>query len=354
VIKPLLFLLILLLVNGSGASAETIRQDDLNWLKVMAFAAHQTDFSGTFVYQYGDHVETSRITHIADVDGEHGRLESLDGPRREIIRHNDKVWCDIGFGKVRIEQRQDGREFPALLPEQLTLLSKNYVILPAEEVRLAGFHAHAIIFQPKDNLRYLHKMWADSVSGLLLKSEVLDERGSVIEQYSFTQLSIGGNIDRSWIVRDQPPADSMPNDAHHPHNYDQNSHHPHSMNELQPDTIPRSIVNQDRKRLPPAASGWRVDALPAGFKKVAEVSRKLRGRDVPAVQLVFSDGLAGISVFIEKMDNDDDDHPGLSSQGVIQVYSRLLNDQLITVVGEVPPRTVMQVADSVRKGANQP
>src|SRR5512142_3095361 len=53
--------------------------EDLKWLETMAFAAHKTDYSGTFVYQFGNHVEVSRITHVTDASGEYGRLESLDG-----------------------------------------------------------------------------------------------------------------------------------------------------------------------------------------------------------------------------------------------------------------------------------
>lgn len=325
------FLSALLLFAAAGACADPMRQDSLDWLQTMAFAAHQTDYSGTFVYQYGGHVETSRITHVADRDGEHGRLESLDGPRREIIRHNDQVWCYLGNGKVKVEQRQGGREFPALLPQQISLLSENYLLKPAEEVRLAGFHAHAMVFQPKDNLRYTHKMWADSVSGLLLKSEVLDEHGSVIEQYSFTQLSIGGDIDRKWITANQFA------DAPHTH-YGNKPHLAHNL----PMAAPASVV-----------SGWRVDALPEGFKKIVEVRRQLRGKGAPVIQMVFSDGLAGISVFIEKSDSEDAAQTGLSNQGIMQVYSRLVDDQLVTVVGEVPPRTVIQVADSVRNGGSQ-
>ena len=344
VIKHVLLSAILLLAAGTGACADPIRQDTLNWLQTMAFAAHQTDYSGTFVYQYGGHVETSRITHIADRNGEHGRLESMDGPRRVIIRHNDQVWCDLGDGKMKVEQRMGGREFPALLPEQITLLNKNYLLKSAEEVRLAGFHAHTMVFQPKDNLRYTHKMWADSVSGLLLKSEVLDERGAVIEQYSFTQLSIGGDVDRKWVTANQATHDVQ--NAVHTHNSPHTEGSPY-------DGDPRLAHSSPKTAASPVTSGWRVDALPDGFKKIAEVRRQLRGRDTPVIQMVFSDGLAGISVFIEQSDNDEDDHSGLSSQGIIQVYSKLVNDQLITVVGEVPPRTVMQVADSVRNGGTQ-
>ena len=323
-IKPS-FLAALLLVAAPSAFADPLWQDELNWLKTMAFAAHQTDYSGTFVYQYGNHVETSRITHIVDRDGEHGRLESLDGARREIIRNNDQVWCYLGDRKVKVEERQDGRNFPALLPEQLSLLNENYLIKQTEEGRVAGYHAHAMIFQPRDNLRYTHKMWAHSDSGLLLKAEVLDERGNVIEQNTFTQLTIGGNIDRSWIMADKPDAASP---AHKPH-------HVHSPKM-------EALIN---------ASGWQVDMLPPGFKKITEMRRPLRGKRAPAIQIVFSDGLASISVFIEASDNDQDDHPGLTSQGAIQVYSKMVGDHLLTVVGEVPPRTVMQVADSVHRGA---
>lgn len=347
-INPGVICLFVLFAGQAAVSADPIRPEDLNGLKAMAFAAHQTNYSGTFVYQYGGHVETSRITHIVDQDGEHGRLESLDGPRREIIRHNDEVWCDIGNGKVRVALRQGVHQFPALLPEQLNLLNKNYLIKQAEEMRLAGYNARAIIFKPKDNLRYTHKMWAENVSGLLLKSEVLDEHSDVIEQYSFTQLSIGGDIDRTWISPDQPAVDGHDHVVQHSNQAHKNTNE----DEVSHDGAPRSGQNSQKLVAPNFVSGWRVDALPAGFKKIAELRRQMRGRDIPVTQIVFSDGLAGISVFIEKSDSDSDEHTGLSSQGIIQVYSKVIDDQLVTVVGEVPPRTVMQIADSVRNGAD--
>ena len=324
VIKLASLLTVLLLVAAQDAVADPLWQDELNWLKTMAFASHQTDYSGTFMYQYGNHVEISRITHIVDRDGEHSRLESLDGSRREIIRNNDQVLCYLGDSKTKVEGTQDTRTFPALLPEQLSLLNENYLIKKMEEGRVAGFHAHAMTFQPKDNLRYTHKMWAHSDSGLLLKAEMLDERGRVIERNTFLQLTIGGNIDRTWVEADKPDAASLAHQAHH-----DRLHKAESLTK---------------------ASGWQVDMLPAGFRKITEMRRPLRGKKMPVIQMVFSDGLASISVFIETFDNDEDDHPGLSSQGAVQVYSKVAGDYLLTVVGEVPPRTVMQVADSIRYG----
>lgn len=320
VIRPMLLVAMLLSAMAGGAKAEPL-QNDLNWLKVMAFAAHQTDFSGTFVYQYGNHVETSRITHVVDREGEHSRLEGLDGARREIIHHNDQVWCYLGDRKMKLDKSKGGRAFPALLPQQLSLMNENYRVRQAEEGRVAGFHAHAMIFQPRDNLRYAHKMWAHADSGLLLKAEVLDERGRLIEQYAFTQLIIGGDIDRQWIKAEQPPSGV-------------------------------AEYKQPVEQLPKTAdseqpSGWQIGALPAGFRKITEMRRTLKGKNVPATHMVFSDGLAGISVFIEAAGSGQGNNPGLSSQGAMHVYSKVNGGNLVTVVGEVPPRTVMQIADSV-------
>lgn len=314
--------------SGLGASAvraEPISKDDLSWLKKMQLAAHHANYSGTFIYQSGNHIETSRITHVSDGENEHERLEGLDGERSEVIRKNDQIWCYQGENKVLVAKREGARMFPALLPAQLSLLQENYVMHHAEDDRVAGFHAHSIIFQPRDKMRYAHKMWAHSDSGLLLKAVVLDERNRVLELYAFTQLSIGGDIDRKWIVK------SLPED--------------------QASSV--ATVSDHGISTVPGESGWRVYALPAGFKKITEVSRRLKGSSQPVTHLVYSDGLAGISVFIEKLGDKSGVKQGLHNKGLIQFFTKVQDDNLLTVVGQVPSRTVVQVAKSVRFGGQK-
>lgn len=296
------------------------RQVSLDWLKTVAFAAHQTDYSGVFVYQYDNRVETSRITHVVEPDSEYEKLESLDGPRREIIRHHGQVWCYISHKMVQVDSHQGRSRFPSLLPEQLSTMDANYRAQEAGMERVAGYNTQVILFQPRDNLRYAHKIWAHTDSGLLLKAAVLGDKNQVIEQYAFTQLQIGGKIDRSWIGARNP---------------------------VQRDAGP-SISPELAKAGTPTNSGWVVDALPAGFRKTMEIQRSMRGRHAPVTQMVFSDGLSAISIFIEPSDRDEDDVEGLSSRGSVNLYHKVLDKNLITVVGEVPPRTVMQVLDSVR------
>lgn len=311
----------LLLAAAANACAGEL-QVSLDWLKIVAFAAHQTDYMGVFVYQYDNSVETSRIIHVVEADGEYEKLESLDGPKREIVRHHGQVWCLIDRDMVQMDSRQVRNMFPALLPEQLTALAENYHAMQVGTERVAGYNAQVILFKPKDNLRYIHKMWAHTDSGLLLKAAILGDKNRVIEQYAFTQLQIGGNIDRSWVV------DVI-------------------RNHEQPATMPGQA-----KGGATVNSGWVVDALPAGFKKTMEIKREMRGRHAPVTQIVYSDGLSAISIFIEPDDGDEDDTDGLISRGAVNLYHKLVNNHLITVVGEVPPRTVMQVFGSVRYNGN--
>lgn len=307
-----------LLITANAYAGE--QQVSLDWLKTVAFAAHQIDYSGVFVYQYDNRVETSRITHVVESDSEYEKLEILDGPKREIIRHHGQVWCYINHKMVQVDSQQVRGRFPSLLPEQLFALSSNYLIKEAEVERVAGYNTQVILFQPKDNLRYAHKIWAHTDSGLLLKAAVLGDKKQVIEQYAFTQLQIGGNIDRSWVGT----KDSAGYGAGLP-------------------ALPETAMGGTAIN-----SGWVVDTLPSGFKKTMEIQRPMRGKHAPVTQIVFSDGLSAISIFIEPADGDEDDADGLSSRGAVNLYHKVLNKYLITVVGEVPPHTVMQVLDSVR------
>ena len=314
--------LILLSLTVTTAFADPILVDEADWLKTMATAAHRVNYSGVYVYQSGGRVEMSRITHVSDAAGEHERLEGIGGDKRELIRDNDQVWLYSDGHKVRLAKGQTRRAFPALLPEQISILKQNYSVTNAEEDDVAGYHAHAVVFLPRDNLRYARKMWADSNTGLLLKAVVLNDRGYIIEQYAFMQLNIGDNIDRKWIVPDKSSAAEVAQELH-----------------LSP--LPKVELLEE-------PCGWQVDALPPGFKKIIEMRRPFHGNKEHVIQMVFSDGLAGISVFIEKAQEASYIHSGLSGQGAAHVYNRVVGDSLVTVVGEVPSRTVIQVGDSVR------
>ena len=311
---------LLALCLSGGAAADPLQQSEaLALLQKIADAARELNYTGTFVYQHGDQVETSRIVHFVDGGNEYEKLETLDGPRREVIRNNDEVLCYYPDAKVvvRSDKRVARRTFPALLPEQLSSLTEYYEIRKGESERIGGFDSQALVLEPKDGMRYGHKFWADVNSGLLLKARMLSERHSVVEQFSFTQVVIGAGVTREMV---QP-----------------------SFNIRFPEWLERFANNT----ISEVESGWTVKNFPAGFRKILEMRRSKQGNSVLVTHMVYSDGLAAVSVFIEPAATRNKINEGLSQQGAINIYTRTINDQVVTVLGEAPATTVMQIANSV-------
>jgi sigma-E factor negative regulatory protein RseB len=112
--------------NTAQASGDD-SQEGISWLKKMAVASRQLNYSGTFVYQHGNQSETSRIVHYVNpAGGEFEKLETLDGPAREIIRNNDQVTCYLPASKVvLIEKRNARQQMPLLLPARLNSVIEN-------------------------------------------------------------------------------------------------------------------------------------------------------------------------------------------------------------------------------------
>ncbi|HEX8012593.1 MAG TPA: MucB/RseB C-terminal domain-containing protein [Casimicrobiaceae bacterium] len=301
-------------------SRVALAESAAEWLQRAATAAREQNYAGTLVYQSAGRLETSRLTHMVDEKGEHEKLVSLDGPAREVVRNNEQVRSYYPDAKIiRVEPRIPRRAFPSLLPQQLETLTVYYVFRMAETARVAGVETQAVLFEPKDGMRYGHKLWADVSSGLLLKAQLLNERNIPIEQLAFTDIQIGIKIDRDAVRPTfmPPPPDWQMRES-----------------------LPGDMVQKD--------TGWTVKKLPPGFAKVVEGFRTLRGKVGPVAHLVYSDGLVAVSVFVEPIPAVPE-RIGLSQQGGINQYRRQLDDYLVTVLGETPGTTLRQIAYSVAR-----
>jgi len=96
-----------------------------------------------------------------------------------------------------------------------------------------------------------------------------------------------------------------------------------------------------------AQSGWRVGAALPGFRKIVEVRRMLRDAQ-PVGQIVYSDGIAAVSIFIEPITGRAGPaEVGLAGMGAVNVYTREVADHLVTVVGEAPAASVQRIANTV-------
>lgn len=302
--------------------AETGQQEEaFRWLQRIAAAAHRLNYSGTYVYQSGDHVETSRVIHLVDGSGEHEKIESLDGPPQEIIRNNREVLCYLPDSKtVTVEKHSVRRFFPAILPQHVGALSAYYTIRLGRRERVAGYACQTVLLEPKDAFRYGHKLFADIATGLLLKASKFNEKNQTVDQFTFTQVNIGDSVDTSQL---KPTPAWKKLVWHH---------------------VPFAVAEGSGND-----SGWTVRNLPPGFSKIMEIKRRLPGKPTPVEHLVYSDGLVAVSVFIEPLYGKHHPLEGYSSVGVINAYARPVSGHQVTVLGEVPAATVMQIATSVSR-----
>lgn len=316
-----LALLLLLLLPGHALTQPQVRKDldAAAWLQKIYEASKKLSYSGIFVYRQGRQSESSHIVRLIDRSGDTEKLEALDGMRREIVRSGDEVRCYLPDSQIiKVDRRSDHRSFPSLLPAQISSLSEQYIITKGETTRIADFDCQAIVLKPRDDLRYGYKLWADIRSGMLLKARIFNEKDDVVEEFTFTQLKIGGKISRKSL---KSGFDGQDKDW--------------------------KVVNARVEPANLAESGWTLSPRIPGFRKVVEVRRHLR-ESHQVGQIVFSDGLAAVSVFIEPMEkNQDPVRAGLSNMGAVNIFTRELANHVVTVVGEAPPVTVRRIANAV-------
>lgn len=303
----------------AAAVAADSQREAMAMLEKMAAASHKVNYSGTFAFNHGGQSETSRIAHFVNpAGGVLERLETLDGPAREIIRTNDQVTCYLPGTKTVLVDPRGSRQFPVQL-EQIQNLGQHYRIVTESVDRVAGFECQWVALLPRDALRYARRFCAETKTGLPLRARTINEKGQVVEAFSFSTLQIGGGFNRD-LVRSKYASTSS-----------------------------KQGWRVDRSALTAADSGdsgWVAENQPAGFTKLMELRRSMPGKSGTMSHLVFSDGLAAISVFIEPVTKPEQ-KPALRHQGAVHVYTRIVGGYTVTVLGETPAETVLQLARSL-------
>ncbi|MGH8467818.1 MAG: MucB/RseB C-terminal domain-containing protein [Gammaproteobacteria bacterium] len=291
-------------------------------LAKMANATRAKNYDGTFVSIRGADTASMRIIHKADSRGEHERLIALTGTAKEVIRRNDEVICIFPNERsVMVEKTSQQAFFGTAWSQPIEQAAVLYDFSVLGGDRIAGRPAWVLGIRPKDADRYSYRLWVDTSSSLLLKSQVLDGGGSILEQLLFTALETPAVISESALQA----------------------------------SISGEGYTWYRNETPQTSgernAGWKVGWLPRGFAMTEQQMHDMP-KDKKAVKhKVFSDGLATVSVFIEKNEEQAVPVQGYSAFGALNTYRTLADGYQITVVGEVPAATVRQIAVSVSPAA---
>lgn len=311
-----LLCLLALPLPGRAASLE-----DEPWLMLekAGQAAHKLSYKGIFVYQCGRSVSNLQITHMNYPQGEFARVVSLDGVPREMLRQgNEVVIYSPQNERIMIEKRRVQSSFPALLPGMADALKASYQARMIGQERVGGRDGVVVQLAPRDQYRYGYRFSVDREFGLLLKSVMLNERNEVIEQVAFSQLTLMDPAGMDWF-------------------------HPNVERGKDYVMQPEQTVAPNRAE----GEGWTISQLPPGFVKVDQVRRSMPGKSVPVNQLIFSDGIASVSLFIEPLDKGAPPKQGHILRGVTNVYANVVNGYQVIVVGEVPEAAVRQIGEAV-------
>jgi sigma-E factor negative regulatory protein RseB len=239
-----------------------------------------------------------------------------------MLRHDDDMLTFVPERHLLVmEHRQSKDSFPSLLATSGDQVLAVYEPKLLGNDRVAGIESQVIELDPKDSYRFAYKLWADAKTGLLLRAQTLDPDGQVLEQLSFSQVRIGGAIDKAAIANGMRA------------------------------TAGWNIVRPPVQPVDMQAQGWQIKPTIPGFRLIRELRRPMASSEqgqppIPVDQAVFSDGLAAISVFVEPVEKNSRKE-GAGNSGATHVLVKRRGDFWITLLGEVPQATLQQFASTI-------
>ncbi len=297
------------------------------WLQRVREAGRCRNYQGTLVFSDGVSVSSSRVMHFCEGGHELESVETLDGKASFTLRHGDVMHsARPGSKTVVVAQRDALGSFPARLPLGDFRIEEHYELTLLGEDRVAGYGAESVLLKPRDKLRLAQRLWADRKSGLLLRADVLEADGTLLERVGFSDVAIDG--------RPRPEAIKS------------------RMNEMKSWRVVRPQMHRSTLE----AEGWALAAPVAGFRLVSTVKRQIEGVEArdgdPAMlvlQAIYSDGLTHVSLFIEPYDAGRHARVTSTRIGATTTTMRRFDDFWVTLVGDVPFVTLQKFADALKR-----
>ncbi len=320
-LRSLLFLLI-----ACHCSLATAQESARQWLSDMNTAFSELSYDGVFSFYSGSDLASLRIVHKV-VDGQQReRLVHLNGAPREIVREGEEVACILlpGDELLELESSIPAGPFARAFIRRYDQISANYGFDFVGEDRVAGRDAIRLAVSPLDEDRFGYRLWLDKETRLLLRSELIDAAGQRLEIFQFNTLVIGDDVSAQALEPDKYQGEI------------------------------RSYLHLAAKPAVPVSSpevAWHTGWLPAGFEMASADVRRRPDNLASINTMMYSDGLAAFSVFIEDMPKSGAASM-VSRAGATVAVTHLTpgpnkQEHLITVVGELPTATAQRIASAI-------
>lgn len=300
----------------SGNAVASPQEAAMSWLQRMQEAAVETNYRGTFIFSRGKMSSTVEVVHRYENGIEEERLTQLDGEMGEVIRKGREVMCVLPDNRVvKVEKDPISNRvveaFSGFMPEH-----GFYRLSHDGFERVIGRPAVKLSIEAQDSHRYSYRLWLDKPSGLLLRSVLLSEDRE-LEHFRYSVIEFPETI---------------------------------SDQEFRPMTEGQFIQHQvipsaQKDKAWPGNMSWRVTWVPPGYESMA--GGQAPGKNV----MLYSDGLATFSVFVEQVEPDAMPVGASMVGATVAYYHEVLdqdNNYGVTVMGEIPAMTAMMIAESVK------
>ncbi len=310
-------LCLLVLTSVSIAQTQVQSSNAQQILQKMTQAMRALNYRGTLALFRNGRLNTMQFYHAADQGEEQERLLSLNSPLLEAIRTPTLVKCFYPDSKkIVVDHRPSRRSFLMDLPENFAESVGVYDFILAKPETVARLPALVIDVKPKDDFRYARKIWIGKKSFLPLRFELFDEQGMVLEQLVFTELQVVNSLPLVELPIDK-------NQVKHIHQLD--------------------LLDFEQ-------AVFVLDEMPLGFKKVSFTKQHLHSSDKLVEHLLLSDGFSSVSIYLEKSDNESawKFSSGYRAAGAVNFYTDKLKNHQLTVMGEVPVKTLKYIAERIQ------
>ncbi|MCK5725259.1 MAG: MucB/RseB C-terminal domain-containing protein, partial [Thiotrichaceae bacterium] len=202
------------------------------------------------------------------------------------------------------------------IPKVTPALQKIYSFDLGAKSKVAGRSCQIVLARPKDRKRYLQKYCIDAKHSIVLKYTLIDQKHKTVEQFMFTSFKVLSANKKSQNI----------------------------MAQISKSLIPVKAMTKGRKSNKEAS--WIFDSLPTGFKPISNHWVKNDKFNRKSKQLIVSDGMTSVSVFISKGTSKNGEP---ISSGALNIVSHKLLAYEVVLVGEVPKATLEDIFKALRK-----
>ena len=299
------------LLLSSIASAEELSAKQS--LDKMTQALDNLNYEIAFVQTTPSNMDSFRYRHIKKDNKTYAQLVTLDGRQQEIIQRDNLVsYFQPNTQAFTLNSGNIVDAMPAVVRADFDKLSSVYDFIKIGKDRVAGRFADTIRIVPKDDFRYQYLVFVDEENGLLLRGDMLDREGKLLDQFRVVTLYID---DRLRGLTEYINKVSMP-------------------------PLLKESKNEQNSDITWSA-GW----LPQGFSLIRYTQETLENEVIDSA--LYSDGLFTFTLFVSNVGSNVLPE-NTWKQGAYTIYSEVNGGKEITFIGQLPIAAAKRIVQEVK------